>query len=166
MSDHHKFHTHLPRGKKEFALFMLIVSVISVCVIAPLVTFSEIGISGEAYLGALKILPFIWLCIIPLVLLTEKPAMFLAGKIVKKGDSFSVTVLINVLCNVFLISIFMTIIGSWIGQGDISWEPIRHFFLKWSRNFAIAFTVESLIAQPIARLVMSKVHIKKDKRVV
>ena len=37
-------------------------------------------------------------------------------------------------------------------------EPIKMFFYKWPRNFAISFFVESCIAQPIARFVMVKIH--------
>jgi hypothetical protein len=162
MPEHHKFHTHLPRGRKEFALFMLIVSLISVNIIAPLITFSEIGLSSDVYFHTLAILPYVWLCVIPTVLITQKPATHLASKIVKHGDSFSAAMMINVLCNVFCMSILLTIVGSWVGEGAISWEPIQNFFLKWPRNFAIAFAVEAFIAQPIARFIMSKVHIKKD----
>ena len=42
-------------------------------------------------------------------------------------------------------------------------EPIRMFFYKWPRNFAISFAIESLIAQPIARIVILKMHQIKDK---
>jgi hypothetical protein len=37
-------------------------------------------------------------------------------------------------------------------------DPIRIFFYKWPRNFAISFFVESCIAQPIARFVMFRIH--------
>jgi hypothetical protein len=164
MPDHHKFRTHLPRGKREFALFMLIVSVISVNIIAPLITFSEIGFSQEIYVETLKILPLVWLCVIPTVLITQKPATHLASKIVKHGDSFSAAMMINVLCNVFCMSILLTVVGSWIGEHAITLEPIQNFFIKWPRNFAIAFAVEAFIAQPIARFIMSKVHLKKDQK--
>ena len=38
-----EFYMKLPRSKKEFALFMGIVSIISVNIIAPLITFFEAG---------------------------------------------------------------------------------------------------------------------------
>jgi hypothetical protein len=59
-------------------------------------------------------------------------------------------------------SIFLTVIGTWIGSGQITFEPIRLFFYKWPRNFAISYGVELLIAQPIARLVMLKYHLYID----
>ncbi|WP_209300556.1 hypothetical protein [Lentibacillus salicampi] len=41
---------------------------------------------------------------------------------------------------------------------DISLEPIQTFFYSWPRNFFIAFWGEALIAQPIARFAMKKLH--------
>jgi hypothetical protein len=38
------------------------------------------------------------------------------------------------------------------------------FFYKWPRNAAVSFVVEALIAQPIARIVMLKMHQIKDKK--
>jgi len=60
-------------------------------------------------------------------------------------------------------SIFLTVIGTWIGSRQISMDPIHLFFYKWPRNFVISFAVELLIAQPIARFVMEKLHMVKDK---
>lgn len=37
------------------------------------------------------------------------------------------------------------------------------FFYKWPRNFTISFLVEACIAQPIARLVILKLHQVYDK---
>lgn len=61
-------------------------------------------------------------------------------------------------------SVFLTVIGTWIGSRQVSLEPIRLFFYKWPRNFAISFAVEALFAQPIARLVMRKLHEHRDKQ--
>ncbi len=44
-------------------------------------------------------------------------------------------------------------------------EPIRLFFYKWPRNFAISFAVEACVAQPIARAVMNKLHQIKDSKI-
>jgi hypothetical protein len=157
-TDLHKFHTHLPHTSKEKIVFMLIISLISVNIIAPIITFSEIGTSLTNYLATLQILPFLWLCVIILVLLTEKPASKLAQKIVKHGDSFSATMTITILCNVLLMSLVLTIVGTWIGSRSISLLPFENFLTKWPRNFLIAFVVEAFIAQPIARAVMAHLH--------
>ena len=157
-----EFYMKLPRNKKEFALFMAVISIISVNIIAPLITCFEVGFHMYVWADALKIIPFIWICVIALVLITYKPAEWLTSRIVEEGDSFSSHIVINILCTVFLMSIFLTVIGTWIGSRQVSMEPIRMFFYKWPRNFAISFAIESLIAQPIARLVILKIHQIKD----
>lgn len=161
-----EFYMKLPRNKKEFALFMAVISIISVNIIAPLITFFEVGFHMYIWADTLKVIPIIWVAVILLVLATYKPAEWLTSKISKQGDSFSAHITINILCTVFLMSIFLTVVGSWIGQRHISMEPIQMFFYKWPRNFAISFFVESCIAQPIARFVILKLHMHRDQKSV
>ena len=137
---------------------MAIISIISVNIIAPLITCFEFEFSLAVWSDVLTIIPFIWMSVIALVLLTYKPAEWMTGKIVAKNDSFNAHIVVNILCTVFLMSIFLTVIGTWIGSRSISIEPIRLFFYKWPRNFAISFGVECLIAQPIARAVLHRMH--------
>ena len=153
-----EFYRKLPRNKKEFALFMIVISLISVNIIAPLITCFELEFSLDAWAGAVRVIPFIWISVILLVLATYKPAEWLTGKIVDKNDSFGAHIVVNILCTVFLMSIFLTIIGTWIGSGAISMDPICMFFYKWPRNFTISFVVEACIAQPAARFVMLRLH--------
>ena len=153
-----EFYMKLPRNKKEFALFMAVISILSVNIIAPLITCFEFGFHLHVWADVLKVIPFLWLSVIALVLITYKPAEWLTSKIVAEGDSFCSHITINILCTVFLMSIFLTVIGTWIGSRQISWEPILLFFYKWPRNFAISFAVEAVIAQPIARAVILKLH--------
>lgn len=157
-----EFHMKLPRNKKEFALFMAVISVISVNIIAPLITFFEVGFYMHIWADTMKVIPFIWVSVIALVLITYKPAEWLTSRVVKEGDSFRAHILINILFSVLLMSVFLTVIGTWIGTRHISIEPIRMFFYKWPRNFAISLFVEACVAQPIARLVMLKVHQYRD----
>jgi len=159
-----EFYQKLPRNKKEFALFMAVISIISVNIIAPLITCFEFGFRLAVWANVLQVLPFIWLSVIGLVLLAYRRAEWLTGRIVAEGDSFRAHVLINILCSVLLMSVFLTVIGTWIGSRRLSWEPILLFFHKWPRNFAISFGVEALIAQPIARWVMARLHAAQDRR--
>lgn len=158
-----EFYQKLPRNKKEFALFIAVISIISVNIIAPVITCFEMGFSFKVWQEALKAIPLIWICVVALVLITYKPAEWLTGHIVAETDSFRACVLVNILCTVLLMSIFLTVIGTWIGSGHISLAPIRLFFYKWPRNFAISFAVEACVAQPLARLVMQRMHEKTDK---
>ena len=158
------FYMKLPRNKKEFALFIAIISIISVNIIAPLITCFEIGFSFKTWQMAIKVVPFIWISVVLLVLLTYKPAEYMTSKIVDEKDSFNSHIIVNVLCTVFLMSIFLTVIGTWIGNMQISIDPIKKFFYLWPRNFSIAFAVELLIAQPIARFILLKLHIYQDSK--
>ncbi len=159
-----EFFMKLPRNKKEFALFMGIISIISVNIIAPLITCFEMGFKMAVWKNVLTVIPFIWLSVIAIVLITYKPAEWLTGKIVSKDDSFNSHIIINILCTVFMMSIILTITGTWIGTRHISLEPFRTFFFKWPRNFSISFAVELLVAQPIARLAMLKLHQYQDSK--
>lgn len=156
------FYIKLPRNKKEFTLFMAVISIISVNIIAPLITCFEVGFHMSVWADAIKVIPFIWICVIALVLITYKPAEWLTARIVAAEDSFNSHIIINILCTVFLMSIFLTVIGTWIGNRQVNMVPIHMFFYKWPRNFAISFAIELCVAQPIARAVMSKMHQIKD----
>lgn len=107
-----EFYTKLPRNKKEFALFMAVISIISVNIIAPLITCFEAGFHLFVWGDALQAIPFIWLSVIALVLITYKPAEWMTARIVAKDDSFNAHIVVNILCTVFLMSIFLTVIGT------------------------------------------------------
>jgi hypothetical protein len=154
----------LPRNKAEFGLFMAIVSIISVNIIAPLITFFETEFSIEMWKNTLSVIPFICVCVVALVIITYKPAGWLTSKIVAEKDSFNSHIIINTLCTVLMMSIVLTVVAAMIANKQISLEPIQMFFYRWPRNFAIAFGVECLIAQPIARFVMLKLHQYQDSK--
>lgn len=157
------FQTRLPRNGKEFILFLGIVSILSVNLIGPIVVGFQLGFSMDTWVNTLKILPFIWMVIICLVLIFHPIAEKISKKVLDEKDSFNAQMLVTTLFTVVFISFFMTVIGPWIGQGQFSMTFITHFFANWPRNFAIAFAVEALIAQPIAREIMARLHAKQDK---
>lgn len=159
-----QFYMKLPRSKKEFVLFIAVISIISVNIIAPLITCFEMGFHLYVWADALKVIPFIWGGVVCLVLLTYKPAEWMTARILDEKDSFNAHILTNILCTVFLMSLVLTVVGPWIGARRLSLEPLRSFFYKWPRNFTVSFCVECLIAQPIARLVMDRLHRFQDKR--
>jgi len=152
------FRMKLPQNKKETVLFMFLISIISVNIIAPVITGFEIGFSWQTWHQVLAIIPLMWITVLAIVLLTQQSAGWLTERIVDREDSFLAHMVINGLCSVLLISIFMTVLGTWIGSQQISWTPFQQFFVKWPRNFAIALAVELLIAQPIARQTMQLIH--------
>ncbi len=158
------FYMKLPRNKKEFALFMGIVSIISVNIIAPLITCFEVGFHLYVWKDVLTMLPLIWLSVIAIVLITYLPAEKMTGWIVDEKDSFRSHIIVNILCTVLMMSILLTVIGTWIGTRSITWEPIHMFFYKWPRNFAISLFVEMCIAQPVARFALLQLHMKLDAK--
>ncbi|MEK5186105.1 hypothetical protein [Solibacillus sp. FSL W7-1324] len=149
----------LPQNAKEGILFLLIISLISVNTIAPLIIGFERGFTKEVYFDTLKILPIMWIIVVLLVRLVAGP---LVGKFMPKfvgqTDGFNARVLLNTLLNVTVLSVCLTIIGTWVGTQTFSLEPLKNFFYIWPRNFAIAFWIELLVAQPIARFAMKKLH--------
>lgn len=157
----------LPQNAKEGLLFLFIVSIISVNTIAPLITGLERGFSKEVYLDTLKVIPFMWLIVIFLVKFVAGP---IVGKIMSKfigaTDGFNARVLLTILLNVTVLSLLLSIIGTWVGTRDISLMPFENFHHIWPRNFAVAFWIEMLIAQPIARFAMKKLHTRKTKSVI
>lgn len=156
-----EFYMKLPRNLKEKILFMLIVSLISVNIIGPTISMIEIGFNLKNYLITLRILPFIWIAVIIAVIIAEKPATFFKNQLLDEKDSFSAQIIVLTIFDVLIISILMTIVGSWIGIGKLSWEPVFNFGKNWPRNFVIALFVEAFIAQPIARKVLEIKHSKE-----
>ena len=158
------FYMKLPRRKREFTLFLFVLSLISMNIIAPLITCFEMGFSLNSWAHVFPIMPILWPCVIATVLVTYKPAAFLTSKLTQEVDSFHAVVTLNIMCTVFLMSIILTVVGSWVGAQQISMDPISRFFYKWPRNFAISLAVEIFIAQPIARQVMFMLHKHLDAR--
>ena len=152
----------LPQNAKEGILFLLIISIISVNTIAPIIMGMERGFSKENYIESLKIIPFMWIIVVLLVRLAAGP---LVGRVMPKfvgqTDGFNARVLLNTLLNVTVLSILLTIVGTWVGTKQISLEPFENFFHSWFRNFGVAFWIELLIAQPIARFAMKKIHARQ-----
>lgn len=153
-----EFHMKLPRNRKEFLVFLIILSVLSVNIIAPFITILEMGFSLKTWQNTFQVMPYIWIVVVILVLLTHNPATKISNKLIKKDDSFNAHMIVSCLVNVFIMSIVLTIVATWIGMGKITTIPFQTFPNNWPRNFAIAFFVEAIIAQPIARFSMLKMH--------
>lgn len=154
----------LPRNKAEFTLFLTIVSILSVNIIAPLISCFEMGFSLTTWKHTLEVMPAIWLIVVVLVLLTHEPASKLTAKLIRKEDSFNSHMIVSCLVNVIMMSVILTVVASWIGMRNISLLPIEQFFYKWPRNFSISFFVELCIAQPFARFLLYKKHLLLDKK--
>lgn len=146
----------LPQNAKEGILFLLIISVISVNTIAPIIMGLEQGFSKEVYLETLKVIPIMWVIVVLLVRLVAGPTVhWVMPKLVGQTDGFNARVL----------SLLLSIIGTWVGTKQISLEPFKNFLHSWPRNFGVAFWIEMLIAQPIARYAMKTIHARQVNKV-
>jgi hypothetical protein len=154
----------LPQNSMEGIIFLLIISIISVNTIAPIIMGMERGFSMENYFETLKIVPLMWIIVILLVSFIAGPLVgTIMPKFAGKTDGFNARVLLDTLLHVTVLSILLTIIGPWVGTKQISLEPFQNFFHSWFRNFGIAFWIELIIAQPIARFAMKKMHGKQSR---
>ncbi|MGM1047415.1 MAG: hypothetical protein ACQEXX_14855 [Bacillota bacterium] len=88
----------------------------------------------------------------------------LMPKFVGQTDGFNARVLLNTVLNVTVLSLWLSIIGTWVGTKQISLEPFENFLHIWPRNFGIALWIELLIAQPIARFAMKKLHARQASK--
>ena len=154
----------LPQSAAEGIIFMLVISFISVNTIAPIIMFMEIGLSLQTYVEFFKIMPVMWIIVILLVRFAAGP---LVGKIMPKfqgeTDGFNARILLNIVMNVTILT--LTVIGTWVGSREISTDIFTRFFPTWFRNFGIAFWIEVIVAQPIARFVMVKIHENKAGKI-
>ena len=159
-----RYYMYLPRNKREFCLFMAIISIISVNIIAPVITCFEMGFSLNSWVAALHAMPFVWLAVIACVLITYYPAEWATACFLEKDDSYNAHILVNILATVCMMSVILTVVAPWIAAGGVSMEPVEHFFLRWPRNFAISFAVEALVAQPLASAAMNQLHLAMNAR--
>lgn len=115
----------------------------------------------------LKVLPSIWIVVVLLVPFVINPLVTkVSAKFVGPTDGYNARILFAVLFSVTFLSIILTVVGAWIGMRHVSLEPIQEFFYKWLLNFFIAFWIELLMAQPIARFVMRKLHAGQEQKAV
>ena len=101
------FYMKLPRNSKEFALFLGIVAVISVNIIAPVISGFEVGFSLATWRQTLTILPVMLVAVVIFVLLTHMPAEKVAAILTEETDSFNAKITITILINVAMMSVLL-----------------------------------------------------------
>ncbi|WP_251159094.1 hypothetical protein [Caniella muris] len=159
-----KFFMRLPRNGREFALFLLVVSLISVNLIAPTVTCMELGFSPEAWGATYSAIVFVWVLVVACVVATKRPVEHVCAKVADEGDSYNMQVLLNIVVSVLFLSVLLTLLAPMVATGETLGHSAGEFVYRWPRNFGVALFVEALIAQPIARAVMNRYHLALDRR--
>lgn len=153
----------LPANKKEGFLYGSCICFITVIVMASLnIYLSTAELNMGTVITIIKAVPIIFV----IAMLVEnfivgKVVSFFMNKFTSNQDSFNAKILFNIVFCVTGMSFIMSFIGGLFDTG-FSIEILKNFPLHWPRNFFFAFWCECLIAQPFARFVMKKVHIRKN----
>lgn len=153
----------LPKTKKEGFLYGGIIALITVVIMVFLNITTSLGKIDKEVLSIIGVsIPIFW--IIAMIIenfIVGRIAEKLVEKFTEPTDGFNTKILFNILFCVTGMSFLMTIIGGMYGEilsGSISINPILDVPSHWPRNFFVAFWCEILIAQPVARFVMKKIH--------
>lgn len=155
----------LPRNGKEGFLYGSLISTMTVLFMS---SFSAIyfagGFNADVAWGILKMIPIMWI-----IVMIIEPVIFgrlaeaLTDKLTHASDSFNSKILFRILFTVLGMSAAMTLIGDIVSNGFHS-ALLSNWLANWPRNFVIVLIAESLVIQPIARLVMVKLHEAQDKK--
>ncbi|HDR4440083.1 hypothetical protein BK720_02255 [Bacillus thuringiensis serovar brasilensis] len=156
----------LPRNSKEGVIYGTIIVTLSVLIIGSInMILAAGGFNQNVAMKMLINLPLIWIIVMiiePLAI--GRFAEFLSSKFISPTDGFAARIMFRTLFTVLGMSFTMTIIGEIIGNGFTP-DIFDHFTHIWPRNFLMALFLESLVIQPIARLVMVKMHEAQDRKV-
>lgn len=159
----HEIKLKLPKNEKEGVIFGSVICVITVIIMLLLNVITSAGISKDAIINILKLLPIMWgIAMVVQSVFVGKIASFLANKFTSETDSYNAKNLFNMLFCVCGMSLLMSVIGNVVGTGDIV-SAVTSLPTHWPRNFCVAFWCKILLAQPVARLVMKKIHLYNMK---
>ena len=162
----------LPWTAREGIIYGCIIAGLSSLIIGGYNVYDNLGYSLETFDDFLADYLVVWPAIFLIAFLLAKTlvgkiAKIVIGKFISPGDSVNAYICFNIIVCVLLMSVILTFLGGFIGQSiamlmggnavDVmglieNWPEI------WPRNFCIAFWVEMLIAQPIARMAMVRIH--------
>ena len=157
----------LPWSNREGLLYGGIIAIITCIIMATFNIAKSFGrFDAEVMLTSLKCIPIIW--VIVMLLMT-----FIVGRIANYGvrrfteptDGFNTRIVFNIIFCVTMMSMSMTLIGPLVGTIMSGQFEIVEVFMEWPylwpTNFCVAFWVEMLVAQPFARMVMKRMHLRR-----
>lgn len=159
----------LPKTKKEGIIYGGVIAIITVIVMVFLnITLEFKKIDGQVLFVIAVTIPIFWIVAMLLEnFVIGRISEQLLKKFTLKTDGFNTKILFNILFCVTGMSFIMTIIGGIYGEilsiKSITLKPILDIPLHWPRNFFVAFWCEILLAQPLARFVMKKIHLACEK---
>ena len=158
----------LPWNGKEGFIYGTIIAAITCFIMCEFNIFKGAGeVTMELFVNGLISLPFVWIAVMLLITFIVGPV---ANRFVRTftvpSDSFYPKIVFNIIACVLMMSMTMTIVGPSIGhiiEGNLTIDVITNWPVNWPVNFCVAFWVEMLIAQPTARAVMKRKHIRMMK---
>ncbi|MBP1044301.1 DUF2798 domain-containing protein [Vagococcus sp. BWB3-3] len=155
----------LPQTSKEGLLYGVVICGITAFLMASFNIYLQVKqVNMTLVVMILKAFPLFFLIALLLeTFVMHQPVEKLVRKFTEKDDSFNAVILFTVLFTVVGMSFSMTIIGDFIGHGFLIEQGfLLRFLAAWPRNFAIVLMIELLIAQPLARKVMTVLHQNKS----
>jgi hypothetical protein len=160
----------LPWSNREGLLYGGIIALITAFIMSTLNIAQNNGcLDAEVLKASLSSLPFIW--VVVMLLMT-----FVVGRIANAGvrkfteptDGFNTRIVFNIIFCVTMMSASMSLLGPLVGEilsGNITGDCLNDWSSRWPTNFFAAFWVEMLLAQPIARGAMKRLHIRNLSKI-
>ena len=162
----------LPWNEREGIIYGCIIASISSLLIGGFNVYSNTGYSidrfGEFVMNYLVIWPVIFIVAFTFAsTVVERVAGMVVGRFAAPTDSVNAHIVMNIVVCVLMMSATISLVGGIVGETIVFLmggpsvnvvELVANWTKIWPRNFCIAFWVEMLIAQPIARTVMVRMH--------
>lgn len=156
----------VPWSNKEGVLYGGVIAILTSLIMC---TFNSVKTAGEltvdSVVEGLVCVPFVWACVMVLMtFVIGRVADWFVRKYTMPADSFYTKIVFNIIPCVMLTSAIMTLVGPEIGcilgEGALSIDPVYAWPESWAINFFVAFWVEMVFAQPVARSVMKHKHLR------
>ncbi len=158
----------LPWNNKEGLLYGGVIALITSLIMCEFNLFKNAGeVNLDLFMNGIISLPLVWIVVMLLItLVVGRIANAFVKKYTEPTDSFYTKIVFNIIACVLMMSASMTLIGPTIGHtlaGDLSMDIVYAWPSCWPVNFCVAFWVEMLVAQPTARCIMKRKHIRMLK---
>ena len=161
----------LPQTQREGLLYGSIIAGITSLLMATFnISLSFGTINGQILLNILYSWPLFFVIAMLLENFVAGPfAIFMCKKFGGETDGFNARIWFRIIFTVTAMSFLMTFVGLLWGEilsGSVTTKIFSDFLIAWPRNFFVVFWIETLIAQPIARACMKKLHTSKQAKIV
>lgn len=155
--------SRLPWSKREGLLYGSIIALITAFIMATFNIAQTHGrLDADVLYMSLTTLPVIWAAVmILMVSVVERVSDEGVRRFTDPTDGFNTRIVFKIIFCVTMMSAIMSFLGPFIGEvlsGNITWACADEWIARWPTNFFVAFWVEMLIAQPVARSVMKRMH--------